>query len=154
MLAERRERRWRALVKVWSSSGEVYLEVCAMKRPRNITASAKPGFSVPIPFMVSSPIKFSTIAAYSGNMFIGGMGVWTSNREEAAVNADSSRSEPVRDNCTSAAEEGSSLSVASFSTSAFVTTDISSSGVILMSRARAYRGQFVQEEGNIRLTTI
>jgi hypothetical protein len=141
-------------VKVWSSSGEVYFEVCEMKRPRKITASAKPAFSIPIPFMISSPIKFSRIAAYSGTIFIGGMVVCTSNSEEAAVKADKSRSEPVRDNCTSAAVVGSSLSIAPFSTSGFVTTDINSSGVILMSRARAYGRQIVQDMRNIRLTTI
>lgn len=137
MLAERRESRCNALVKFWSSLGGAYREVSEMKSPRNITASAKLALSNPIPFIDSSPRKPSRIAAYSGKMFIGGMAVLTSNSEEAAVKAESSRSEPVRDNCTSAAEEGSSPLIAPGSTSGWVTTDNSSSGVIFTSRARA-----------------
>lgn len=137
MLAERRESRCNALVNFWSSSGGVYIDGLEMKSPRNITASAKLALSNPMPFIDSSPIKMSRIAAYSGKMLIGGIAVLTSNSDEAAVNAENSRSDPVRDNCTSAAEEGSSLFVAPFSDSGLVTTDNSSSGVIWRSRARA-----------------
>lgn len=137
VLAERRESRCNTWVNFWSSSGGVYAGVSAMNSPRKITASTKLGLSNPMPFIDSSPMKFSRIAAYSGKMLIGGMVVLTSNSDEAAVKAESSRSDPVRDNCTSAAEEGSSLLVALDSTSGSVTTDSSSSGVILRSRARA-----------------
>lgn len=137
VLAERRESRCNRLVNFWSSSGGVYADVSEMKSPRNSTASAKLGLSNPMPFIDSSPIKFSRINAYSGKILIAGRAVLTSNSDEAAVKAESNRSDPVRDKCTSAADEGSSLSVAPDSTSGLVITDNSSSGVTLRSRARA-----------------
>lgn len=137
VLAERRESRCNTWVNFWSSSGGVFADVSEMKSPRKITASAKLGLSNPMPFIDSSPMKFSRIAAYSGKMFIGGIAVLTSNSDEAAAKAESSRSDPVQDNGTSAAEEGSSLLVVPDSTSGSVTTDNTSSGVIRRSRARA-----------------
>lgn len=139
VLAERRESRCNEVVNLGSSSGRVSLDLSKMKSPRNITASARLAFSDPIPFMDSSPIKFSRIAAYSGKIFIGGIADLTSNSEEAAAKAESNRNDPVRDSCTSEAEEGKSPFVAAYSTSGFVTTDNSSSGVIVRSRARAYQ---------------
>lgn len=137
VLAERRESRCNTWVNFWSSSGGVYADDSEMKSPRKITASVKLGLSDPMPFIDSSPMKFSRIAVYCGNMLIGGIAGLTSNSDEAAAKAESSRSDPIRDNCTSAAEEGNSLLVVSGSTSGVVTTDNSSSGVILRSRARA-----------------
>jgi hypothetical protein len=115
----------------------MYIEVFEMNRPRNMTASARLALPIPISFMDSSPIFCSRIMAYSGKIFIADVAVGTSKSAEAAEIADKSRSDPVRDNCTSAAEEGNSPWVEVDSASAFVTTDNSSSGAILRSRARA-----------------
>lgn len=84
-------------------------------------------------------MNLSRIAAKSGNIRAGGSVVaGTSNKHEAAATAESRYSEPMRDNSTSVAEDGSSSSFSRYSGSGPDTTESSSWVWIFRSRASAY----------------
>lgn len=88
VLAERRERRCRMLVKVSSLGGRLGLWVLRMKKPRKRTESIRVEGSEPMTPVSGSVMKLLRMAEYSGKIWSFGRDVGTSKRTEAAAIAE------------------------------------------------------------------